>query len=78
MKERTSQAESDRQWRFTVVATVVGAFTLLSGLWLGAWGAGAPVMGDAEATLMAQPATDKAANETAFEFSYAAPSANRK
>jgi hypothetical protein len=78
MKQRTTGAESGKQWRFMVVAAVVGALTLVSGLWLGAWSASAPVMGEAEATLMAQTATDTAADRAAFEFSYATPSVNRK
>ncbi len=76
MKQQTTEAKSGRQWRFMVVAVVVGALT--SGLRLGAWSAATPVMGEAEAILTAQPATDTVADGAAFEFFYAAPSVNRK
>ncbi len=78
MKQQTTEAKSGRQWRFMVVAVVVGALTFVSGLRLGAWSAATPVMGEAEAILTAQPATDTVADGAAFEFFYAAPSVNRK
>ncbi len=78
MKQKLTEAEFGRQWRFVVVAAGVGALTLVFGLWLGAWSATAPAMGEAEAILMAQPPTDTVADGAAFEFSYAAPSVNRK
>jgi len=62
-----------------VVAAVVGALTFVSGLQLGAWNAATAVMGEAEAILMAQPATDTVVDEAAVEFSYAPPpSVNRR
>ena len=78
MKQKLTEAEFGRQWRFMVVAVGVGALTLVSGLWLGAWSATAPAIGEAEAILMAQPATDTVADGAAFEFSYATPPVNRK
>ena len=78
MKQKHSEAEFGRRWRFMVVAAAVGALTLVAGLWLGAWSGTAPAMGEAEAILMAQPATDTFADEAAVEFSYASASVNRK
>jgi len=78
MKQKHTEAEFGLRWRFMVVAAAVGALTLVSGLWLGAWSASAPASGEAEAILMAQPATDTVADGSAFEFSYATPPVNRK
>ncbi|HKD42273.1 MAG TPA: hypothetical protein VKB87_18445 [Myxococcaceae bacterium] len=72
MKQQTTESKFGRQPRFMVVAAAIGALTFISGLWSGAWSATAPTMGEAEAILMAQPATDAAADRAAFEFSYAA------
>jgi hypothetical protein len=74
MKQKHTEAVFGRQLRFMVVAAGVGALTLVSGLWLGAWSATAPVTGEAEAILMAQPATDIFASGSGVEFSsYVAP-----
>jgi len=78
MKQKHSEAEDCRQRRFMVVAAAVGALTLVSGLWLGAWSASAPALGEAEAILTTQPATDAVADGSTFEFSYATPPVNRK
>jgi hypothetical protein len=74
MKQQTMEAKSGRQWRFIVVAALVGGLTFVSGLRLGAWNAATPVIGEAEAILAAQPVTDAATNRGAFGFSYAASS----
>jgi len=78
MKQQTTEAKSGRQWRFMVAAAVVGAFTFVSGLGLGAWSTATPAIGEAESLLMAQYATDAIADEAAVEFSYAVPSVNPK
>jgi len=75
MKQQTTKSKFGSQPRFMVVAAAVGALTFISGLWLGAWSASTPGMGEAEAILMAQRATDTAADRAAFEFSYAATEA---
>ena len=78
MKQKHMEAAFRRRWIFMVVAAAVGALTLVSGLWLGAWSATAPAIGEAEAILMAQPATDRVVDGAEFEFSYATPPVNRK
>jgi hypothetical protein len=72
MKQQTTESKLGRQARFMVVAAAVGALTFISGLWLGAWSAATPGMGEAEAILMSQRATDTVAVRAAFELSYAA------
>ena len=78
MKQKPPEAEEGRRWRFMVVAGAVGALTLVFGLWLGAWSATTPAMGEAEAIVTAQPPTDTVADGSAFEFSHATPPVNRK
>ena len=78
MKQKHSEAEDGRRWRFIVVAAAVGALTLVCGLWLGASSSMTPAMGEAEAILVSQPAADAVADGAAFEFSYATPPVNRK
>jgi hypothetical protein len=75
MKQQATESTFGRQSRFMVIAAAVGALTFISGLWLGAFSAAAPGMGEAEAILMAQPATDAVASRAAFEISYAAKEA---
>jgi len=73
MKQKHSEAEFGRQWRFMIIAAGVGALTLVCGLWLGASSSTTPTMGDAEAILVSQPGADTAASGTGVEYSYVAP-----